>query len=212
MKVYFVRHGESIDNAATKEKDRLGGPGDALTDEGWEQARRLGKRLRNEPITRILASPMRRTQETAAAIAETLDVPIIYFPPVHEVVRFRDQRYLSKTPQAYEKAFIAHWKRMGTVGPDERVDDGDTFNEVLGRIKDTFAEFEKLPARETPLVATHGDFLRFTLGHLTRRERFQPADASGFVLGAKAANTGISEIVKTDIGWRLVTWMDQSHL
>jgi broad specificity phosphatase PhoE len=67
LKLILVRHGETHWN-----KDGLiqGADSDIeLNDTGLEQARRLAVFLRNEPITTVLSSPLRRAIATAEVIA-----------------------------------------------------------------------------------------------------------------------------------------------
>ena len=45
LTLYFVRHGESVANAADRNGDKRPADADRLSDRGWEQARGLGRRL-----------------------------------------------------------------------------------------------------------------------------------------------------------------------
>jgi probable phosphoglycerate mutase len=65
-RLYLVRHAQSQGN--TGEDLTTGDPD--LTDVGFEQAKRLGARLARQRIDAVYSSPLRRTQETAAAIAD----------------------------------------------------------------------------------------------------------------------------------------------
>jgi broad specificity phosphatase PhoE len=65
-RLYLVRHAQSQSN--TGEDLTTGDPD--LTDIGRDQAQRLGARLSRQHIDTIYASPLRRCQETAAAIAD----------------------------------------------------------------------------------------------------------------------------------------------
>jgi len=65
-RLYLVRHAQSQSN--TGEDLTTGDPD--LTDIGYQQAKRLGERLSRGRIDAIYASPLRRCQETAAAIAD----------------------------------------------------------------------------------------------------------------------------------------------
>lgn len=47
-----------------------------LTAEGREQAQRLGERLRHEPIAAVHCSPSLRAKQTAAALAQTANLPV----------------------------------------------------------------------------------------------------------------------------------------
>ena len=54
MMVYFTRHGESLLNLAERNGQAEPEDGDHLSERGWEQARGLGERLRDEGIERIV--------------------------------------------------------------------------------------------------------------------------------------------------------------
>lgn len=64
----FVRHGKSQAN-----NDKvIGNPNSPLTKEGQAQARKVGRDLKKEGITAIIASPLLRARETADIIAKQL--------------------------------------------------------------------------------------------------------------------------------------------
>jgi broad specificity phosphatase PhoE len=64
-RVYLIRHGATTLSA----EDRFAGSSDVdLSDEGREQAARLGERLADRALCRIYASPMKRTMETARLV------------------------------------------------------------------------------------------------------------------------------------------------
>ena len=74
MKLILVRHGETHWN-----KDGLVQGGDSdieLNDTGLEQARRLAAFLKNEPITAVLSSPLRRAIATAEVVASQHQLPL----------------------------------------------------------------------------------------------------------------------------------------
>lgn len=67
-RVLFLRHGESAHNAHTGAEALSEEQGDRLTERGVGQARAAAVGLRDEGVTRLLCSPMRRARETAAAL------------------------------------------------------------------------------------------------------------------------------------------------
>jgi len=72
-RIFLVRHGATILTA----EDRFAGATDVpLSDEGREQARRLGARLSSEKLAAVYASPMGRTMETASLVAEPHGLPV----------------------------------------------------------------------------------------------------------------------------------------
>jgi broad specificity phosphatase PhoE len=81
MRLLLVRHGQprwSMDGAAIND------PG--LTELGADQARAAAERLQMEPdLTELVVSPARRSQETAAPIAERCRLPVVTDDWLHEI-------------------------------------------------------------------------------------------------------------------------------
>ena len=70
MRLILVRHGRP-------DEGDLDSPNDPpLNADGWRQARAAANLLASEPVTRIVASPLLRAQETATPLAERLGLPI----------------------------------------------------------------------------------------------------------------------------------------
>lgn len=78
-RIYLIRHAQSQGN--TGEDMATGDPD--LTDVGREQAERLGKRMKDQRLDVIYASPLRRTQQTALAIADVIGLEV---RPRHDLV------------------------------------------------------------------------------------------------------------------------------
>jgi probable phosphoglycerate mutase len=78
-RLYLIRHAQSQGN--TGEDLTTGDPD--LTEVGYEQAKRLGERMKETKLDVIYASPLRRTQETAFAIADQMGLEVI---PRHDLV------------------------------------------------------------------------------------------------------------------------------
>lgn len=67
MKILLARHGETRWNAEGRYQGQMDIP---LSDVGEAQARQLGERLRDVPITRAVASPLARAARTAQLALE----------------------------------------------------------------------------------------------------------------------------------------------
>jgi broad specificity phosphatase PhoE len=65
--VYLVRHGRTALNAAGVLRGRIDEPLDSA---GRAEARRLGSLFASVPLTRVIASPLKRSFETARMVAE----------------------------------------------------------------------------------------------------------------------------------------------
>jgi broad specificity phosphatase PhoE len=83
--VILVRHAESEWNRHySRTRIDPGIPDPALTETGRDQAEKLAGQLAAAAIGRLVASPYRRTLETATIVAQALDLPITVEPLVRE--------------------------------------------------------------------------------------------------------------------------------
>jgi len=74
MKLYFVRHGESEANLLHEFSNR--GFKHGLTERGFQQAEKLGLKLRGVPFTKIYTSPLKRAFQTAEILKKYQDCPL----------------------------------------------------------------------------------------------------------------------------------------
>lgn len=104
-RIFLVRHGATELTA----EDRFAGSTDVLlSDVGREQARLLGERLANEPISAVCASPMQRTVETARLVAEPLKLQ----PVTHDGLReISHGRWEGMARAEVEKEFPEEYER-----------------------------------------------------------------------------------------------------
>lgn len=70
---YFLRHGETTWNAIGKTQGQLDAP---LSERGLEQASHAARLLKDEPIRRIVSSPLSRARDTAEAASKTTGAPV----------------------------------------------------------------------------------------------------------------------------------------
>ena len=101
MELYFIRHGQSQNNANWNNSDYQESPDPALTELGHEQARLLAEFLKKHQtitddkvwniqnrygfgLTHIYTSMMERAVYTAAPIARALEIPLIAWKEIHE--------------------------------------------------------------------------------------------------------------------------------
>lgn len=83
IRLLVVRHGYTVTNAAGRYTGQLDAP---LTDEGKEQAQRLGSYLaEHEKIDRIYASDLSRAINTAAPTAAHFGLDVIPMPELREI-------------------------------------------------------------------------------------------------------------------------------
>ena len=142
MKLYLVRHGESVCNV----RRMLYGRTDcALTELGCQQAREVGDKLRSEHIERCVSSPLIRASETARLALWDRDVPIELSDGLMEqdMGEWENQPFddmLQSDPELMN-AMLRDWTRVVPPGGEsyfelrDRV--GAVLSDVIERDEDT---------------------------------------------------------------------------
>ena len=147
MKLYVTRHGETPMNAAHRDCGRtdLG-----LTEKGEQQAVEAGKSLAGCGIRRIIASPMRRAQHTAALIAREIGVEKIETEP-----RLIEQDYGIYENTDWDGEAFNRNKRQFAV----RYPGGESMLDLAGRLYPMLDEL-KAQGGEPTLLVCHGGICR----------------------------------------------------
>lgn len=137
MELYFIRHGQSQNNANWNNPDYKENPDPPLTEIGYEQARLLADFLKtnqaitNEKewniqnrygfgLTHIYASLMERAAFTAAPVAQALDIPLIAWKEIHEeggIFSRGDKSNITGLPGRPRSFFMQNFRTM--VLPDD---------------------------------------------------------------------------------------------
>ena len=214
LRLHFVRHGESLANEADKAGRERPSDWDGLSERGWEQARGLGRRLTGEGIEVIVASTMRRAQETARGINEILGLEIETDPDLHELKQ-SDAFYGSRGD--FGDTASLNWMPTAPRGFAEP--GAESFDAMLARVRRVRERMEARAGDQRILLVNHYGWLHFFLGLTLFGDEFGPEHLLGLWL-AGHANTGISVFERKArrmdgmdfSGWGLTTWNDQAHL
>lgn len=136
----IVRHGRTEANASGLLLGQRVDPG--LDDLGRRQAAVLGERLRH--VDRVIASPMRRTRETAAALGLPVEIDERWI----EI----DYGTLDGTPLAdVSAATWAHWR----TDVDVALGGGESLAAVGARVRAVCAELAEEATQRDIVVVTH---------------------------------------------------------
>lgn len=197
-RLFLVRHGQTASNVT----QTLGaGEDDPLDATGEAQARAVAAWLAAQalPAPHVHASPYRRAQQTASAIAHALNVPLALLPGAQE---FGVGTWAGR-PYAHLQTHIHDWLHEdGTPGFPG--------GESLRGVAERFARaLEPVLARSgTPIVVSHGGAITALLPSLLGLD---PAGAwrdSRF----RHPNTAVTELHQTGEGWRPVRLAETPHL
>jgi len=171
---YFLRHGETDTNRL---KTIAGSLDVALNETGLAQARAAVEQVRPLGITRIASSALRRARDTAAIIAQALNLPHAVLPGLGE----RNWGELEGKPQAL---------RIPGVKPAR----AETLEQFMAR---TRAALALMDARGVPLVVAHSGTFRVLCRLLMLEEAVQPIANCSPVRFTPPAQPGAAWTIET---------------
>jgi probable phosphoglycerate mutase len=172
-------------------------PADPPLDErGHEQARALAAWLREEPISHVYTSPMRRARETAEPLAGALGIEAVvddelaefdrdshFYIPIEELRATKDQRWLDMV--------------AGSWGDNAEVDPAVFREVVVGAVERVVAAH---PGSTVAIVA-HGGVINAYLAHVIGIDRplfFEPGYTSiSRVLASRRGDRQVRSINET---------------
>jgi probable phosphomutase (TIGR03848 family) len=173
--VLLVRHGRTTANSS----GRLAGwaEGVGLDEAGQAQAAALGERLRTVPLAAVVASPLQRCQETAAALIAGRDGT-----PLEVDDRVGECRYGDWTGQELKKLAKDPLWRVVQVHPSAAVfpgPEGEPLRTTQARAVDAVRHWNaRLGEDATYAVISHGDVIKAVVAdalgmHLDLFQRIQ---------------------------------------
>jgi broad specificity phosphatase PhoE len=183
----MLRHAQSVSNAQKEAATLADEEGDRLTERGWEQARTAAGALEGFGFTRLIASPMRRAQETAQPISAALGLPIETDEEIYELRE--GEGYGLLAPEEQKLRRWSEWMVQHADDPTYAPPGADSFQGMRERARGLMQRMES--EEGTPLVVTHGILLRFILIDILLGDRFGPADAAR-LWQMRTVNCGLS--------------------
>jgi ribonuclease H / adenosylcobalamin/alpha-ribazole phosphatase len=214
MQVHFVRHGESVSNAAPGGMALPAVQGDRLTDLGREQAAAVARYLGGVGATRVLTSPLGRARETAEILGERLGLPVEELDELQELRESEGYEELSLEDQRLRRWSV--WMAAHGDDPDYSYRGGETFNEISARVRRAQERLLAL-GDETVIAVSHGIFLRFFLISVILVDGFGPSQVQR-LWQLESVNCGICSFEYRDRDlaanyeldpWTCLSWMER---
>ncbi|MFA6338758.1 MAG: histidine phosphatase family protein [Candidatus Paceibacterota bacterium] len=211
-KIYFIRHGETENNATNVRQ----GPEGGLSDIGRNQAESVALRLSEFPIEAIISSPYERASETAQIIAKSLNLVVEYSVLLKE--RRNPPEVKGKSKEDPEVKRIMEIIDRNLHSRYYRYSDEENFDDLAKRAEKLLEYIEQRP-EEYIILVTHGIFLKMLISYMLYRDNLRVEDYEKLNYDNKVNNTSItyceynSEEKNTPTkGWKLVIWDDHHHL
>ena len=159
MLLLLVRHGLT-DLTDTRLIGRI--PGISLNDKGLSQAAAAAELVAPLPVTAILSSPLERTQETAAALADLKGLPMEMVDGLLEVDygewAGQDFKVLRKTDL---------WKVVQQHPSGARFPGGESVREAQARIVASIEAILGQHPRGVVAAFSHSDMIKLAVAHFT---------------------------------------------
>lgn len=159
MLIYLVRHGQTKWN---QENRMQGWQNSDLAEQGIEDARKLGKKLKNITFDYIYSSPLGRAVETAELLRGAKETEIKILPELREMYfGIWEGMEFSKVKELYPEESLHFWQEPHLYQPMG----GETFAQLAQRIRkgiDIIAESQA----ERVLAVTHGVAIRALLKNI----------------------------------------------
>ena len=149
MKIYFTRHGETIWNTLGKMQGRQNSD---LTEKGLSNAKKLGLALNTIDFDAVYCSPAGRAVQTATTIIGDRNIPLIKNDNLLEMnFGIWEGMTHDEVGELYPVQKHNFWnipEKYETMG-------GETFEEILSRVRAFLTEIVTNPALETILLVSH---------------------------------------------------------
>lgn len=205
MTIYFVRHGESVNNLAKKYQ----GSEVLLSENGEAQARFVAERFKNISVDRLLSSTYIRTQQTAKEISQVTGKEIELFD-----ILIERKRPSSFTNKPYDDPELEKIRELIDSHPDPKHhhSDEENFFDVKKRAEEVIKYLESC-SDQSIVVVSHGIFIQTILMSMLLQDSFTLENflSSNHVL--ETTNTGISVCeFRENATWRIKTINDIAHL
>lgn len=153
---YFIRHGQTEANALGLKQGTINSQITLLNDKGKEQARHLHDVFDIGFADQVIASPLHRTQETAAILNATAKLPTETDERLLEISYGQWDGLKNLTLQAQYPAVFDPVLRDVLPSYTKYATDGETFDHVVARVTDFMTAYANRSADGKYIVVTHG--------------------------------------------------------
>ena len=192
MVLALIRHGQTDWNLAARMQGRTDIP---LNDTGRAQARAAASAFAAEPWHAVVSSPLGRARETAAILAEHLDLPL-------------GSAYDELIEQEFGEAEGAFVADLDTRWPDRDFAGKEPDHEVGERGVRGLERVARDHDGKRVLVVAHGTLIRHTLAAITGHDpRHYPRldNLSWSHVRANRPTASTEALASTDAAWQVLT-------
>lgn len=205
MKLYLVRHGESVAN----KKDLYHFPQTALNKEGISQSKKISLRFKKPPIDFIYSSDLERARQTAVIISKKIGKKVEFSSDLRE---FRKPSKLWGKSDDYDGSKnYTKLQKKNFYNPEWKLSDDESFSDLKSRASEVLKNLITKFQDKQILIISHGALIKMLTALAIFGENLTPELFWDFWHNLWIKNTGITVIEYNDGKWTLITWNDMSH-
>lgn len=204
MKLYIVRHGESLSNVTNSVSDDE----TPLSDKGKSQAEEGSKYFLNIDLKAIYSSPISRSLETAKIVAA---------PHSHLEIQssdlLKDKRDATSIVGMNKEEIPWDYIKQNRNDPDWRHEDAESFNDIKERVISMLNLLDEYKEEDSVLLVSHNSFIKYLVFYIMLGAQFTPENFYKFSDRLETRNTGVTilerkqKYYETTPSWYLLSWM-----
>lgn len=210
VRLVLVRHGQTAWNVGAGEERFRGRTDLPLDDTGQAQADAVAARLKHEPVAAIYASPLLRTRQTAAPLAERLGLPVQTHDGLLDINYGRFQGMIrSEAAEAYP-SLLALWLNAPS---QVRFPDGESLSDVQRRLLSFVDELATRHSGQTVVLVGHQIVNKVLVCSLLDPSRsLEHAGSLDRLWHIDQDTASVNVFQQVEGGWRALCLNDLYHL
>ena len=207
MKIYLVRHGETVGNKEGYHQTAE----TPLSEYGVTQTKKVADRLKGKGVDLIYSSTHDRAIKTAEFISNAISVPIEPWGSLKEIKRPNEIVGKSVNDPAVKEIENLILSNFGKT--NWKYSDEENFEDLNTRATLVLDHLLEKHSDQTVLCVSHGTFIKVLVAKALFGKNLTPDILSTLRFGLRIENTGISILKYTqEYGWGLASWNDTNHL
>lgn len=202
LRIYFVRHGETVWNTLKIFQGRSNSP---LTELGIEQAKKLSKALENIDFKKVYSSPQERALQTTKLLLGNRDMNII---PIDEFQEINMGKVEGIPREEFEKNYPIEYHNFWNNAEkyDPTAYNGESYEEVLDRVRVGLNKLIQENSDGNILVISHGVTLKALFNIINEK------GIDEFSKQPVPENTSTTIVEYDSNGFKIVKFSDTEHL
>lgn len=202
LRIYFVRHGETVWNTLKIFQGRSNSP---LTELGVEQAKKLSQHLKDIDFKKVYSSPQDRALQTTKLLLGDKNIEITTIDEFQEINMGKVEGIpREEFEKNYPIEYHNFWNNAMDYNPSAY--NGESYEEILDRVKLGLEKLIKENNNGNILVISHGVTLKAIFNIINKK------GIDEFSKQPVPENTSTTIVEYDSNGFKIIKFSDTQHL